>query len=170
MILFHATSWYRAEKILKDAMIKVTNRERTIYSHEGIDRTEMGFTYLATNEQKAARYGRNALRENISNESVATIIEARKWNIEESKQIYVFEIDLPKNDKILFPDEDECKHRVKEKCVSCDIDSCIEKTACLRVKQDLIIGEDVKRYKVLTIPEISNRGELFKVVHDWINL
>ncbi|GAA0849352.1 hypothetical protein ABER99_21520 [Paenibacillus glucanolyticus] len=137
MILYHATYETRAKEILSAGVVKSTGVIRNFDTSSTYPTTE-GFVYLTDSFPLSIFYG------------------ARVIPIDSNDQIYIFEVEVSEEE--LLVDEDEIgvmsiwprtRELIQARSPFLWNDS-LEILHSVRVKRDLIIGVDVKRY--LTLP------------------
>lgn len=162
MILYHGTSWGIAQVILKEGRIKVCTRESSPYQINLHERnfTEEGYVYLTADKNEARIYGNEAVNhwQSLQIEKGSDIEEEDEWTC-------IFEIDIAKDE--LRIDINECNIRLNDvfdsrrinKCTECSIDNCLVKIKAVRCPRDLVIGEDVLRYKLYHVRSKYESGE-----------
>ena len=171
MILYHGTSWSIAQMILQEGKIKVCKRERSPYQVNLHERnfTEEGYVYLTDDENEARVYGSGAVNhwQTLQIKKGSDIAEEDKWTC-------IFEINLAKDE--LRPDINECEIRQNDvfssrrinKCTECNIENCLVKIKAVRCPRDLVIGEDVLRYKLYHVRSKYWHGEEYpQVIKMW---
>lgn len=172
---YHGTSWYQALKIIKDGRVRRTTKELSIYKDvSGKYSTTPGYVYLTGSDDQAFRWGKNALFDARSTSNFDELVVSLNLSEAQRLAIYIFEVDIIDNN-ILEPDLDECRIRSSperafkriERCNFCNTNNCIEKIASVRCTRDIVIGIDVKRYKIMSTKTKDNQ---FMLLQDWADI
>lgn len=174
MKFYHGTSWYQALKIIRDGRIKRTTEESSIYKNVSEKYlTTPGYVYLTCSDEQAFNWGKKALFDAMFADEFDDLVGSLSLSRAQRLAIYIFEVDIDSN--TLEPDLDECRIRSSpetvfkriERCNSCNTNNCIEKIASVRCKRDIVIGSDVKRYKIMSTKTEDNQ---FMLLQDWADI
>ena len=145
MILYHGTTYKRAQQIFEDKAIKKDCVRFFTEENNGDGYSTDGYVYL-TNELTFALH-----------------FAYCHHNVDKSEKLVVFRVDIP--DELVLPDFDELRHQ-DPTCIdrsrynddlSC---SLLEFKAC-RIDTDILLGEDNVDYFCLEVDDVDNISDLF---------
>lgn len=125
MKVYHGTLKENAKSIFSQKIIRTTNEKNTQYSTEGYAKTTYGFVYVSKSLNEALGFALLATENKIDKQEVA-----------------VFQIDIR---------EDECENDMDEEKHNAIVTQVeLPENSCLRISRDLVFGEDIKRYCLLS--------------------